>query len=72
MKVGSRRAARELLLRKPFLVTKVISSLLIGVTEFFREPDAFDFLTARVLPDWANANTGRGSERCLFQRRGAV
>ena len=54
MKVGSARAARDLLLRKPCLVTKVVSSLLIGVTEFFREPDTFDFLATRVLPAWAD------------------
>ena len=53
MKVGSTRAAREALLRKPGLVAQDVSSLLIGGTEFFREPDAFDFLAARVLPAWA-------------------
>ncbi len=50
LKVGSPQAARELLGRKPHLVAKAVSSLLIGVTEFFREPDVFDFLSAQVLP----------------------
>lgn len=50
LKVGSPQAARELLGRKPHLVAKAVSSLLIGVTEFFREPEVFDFLSAQVLP----------------------
>jgi chemotaxis protein methyltransferase CheR len=58
MKVHSPRAARELLERKPHLFTKVISSLLIGVTEFFREPDVFDFLRTQFLPRLADGNQG--------------
>jgi chemotaxis methyl-accepting protein methylase len=50
MKVRSTQAARELLERKPHLITKVISLLLIGVTEYFREPGVFDFLRTQVLP----------------------
>ena len=44
LKVHSPHAAREMLERGPHLVAKVINSLLIGVTEFFREPGVFDFL----------------------------
>jgi chemotaxis protein methyltransferase CheR len=50
LKVHSPHAARELLERKPHLIAKVISALLIGATEFFREPGAFDFLRTQVLP----------------------
>jgi chemotaxis methyl-accepting protein methylase len=50
LKVPSTAAARELLERKPRLVTKAIDLLLIGATEFFREPGVFDFLRTEVLP----------------------
>jgi chemotaxis methyl-accepting protein methylase len=53
IQVRSPRAARELLERKPQLLAKAISALLIGVTEFFREPDVFDTLRRHVLPAWA-------------------
>ena len=56
MKVHSPHAARELLERKPRLVAKAVSSLLIGVTEFFREPGVFDFLRTQVLPALAGRN----------------
>jgi len=56
LKVHSPHAARELLERKPHLVPKAISSLLIGVTEFFREPGVFDFLRTQVLPALARGN----------------
>ena len=38
------------------MFAKVISSLLIGVTEFFREPGVFDCLRRQVLPAWADGN----------------
>ena len=56
MKVSSPQKARTLLERKPSLITKVISSLLIGVTEFFREPGVFDSLRRQVLPALAGGN----------------
>ena len=56
MKVGSTHAARALLERKPRLVTSVISLLLIGVTEFFREPGVFEILRTQVLPEMARHN----------------
>jgi chemotaxis protein methyltransferase CheR len=56
MKVRSTDAARELLEQKPRLVAKVLGSLLIGVTEFFREPDVFEHLRGQVLPAWAGSD----------------
>ena len=53
IKVRSAGEGRELLERKPHLVAKAASALLIGVTEFFREPEVFDFLRTRVLPGLA-------------------
>jgi chemotaxis methyl-accepting protein methylase len=58
LKVHSAHAARSLLERRPQLVTKVVSSLLIGVTEFFREPDVFDLLRTQVLPELAGGRQG--------------
>lgn len=56
MKVRSPHAARELLARKPHLVASAISSLLIGATEFFREPYVFEFVRTEVLPALAGRN----------------
>ncbi len=56
MKVRSTQAARDLLERKPQLVASAVSSLLIGVTEFFREPAVFDSLRTRILPVLAGGN----------------
>jgi chemotaxis methyl-accepting protein methylase len=56
MKVRSTHAARELLERKPQFVANAVSSLLIGVTEFFREPEVFDSLRAQILPGLAGGN----------------
>jgi chemotaxis methyl-accepting protein methylase len=50
MKARSTHAGRQLLEEKPHLLARALSSLLIGTTEFFREPGAFDFLRARFLP----------------------
>ena len=54
LKVGSTHAARELIDRNPHLVTEVVSCLLIGVTEFFREPGVFDILRTQILPALAD------------------
>ncbi len=56
LKVHSTHAARELLERKPHLLDRVVSSLLIGVTEFFREPAVFDSLSTQILPALASHN----------------
>ena len=50
LRVQSTLAARELLERQPRLVAEVISALLIGVTEFYREPGVFESLRKLVLP----------------------
>ena len=51
MKARSTHAGRQLLEEKRHLLARALSSLLIGTTEFFREPPAaFDFLRARFLP----------------------
>jgi chemotaxis protein methyltransferase CheR len=50
LKVHSVGAARELLEHQPELISTAIGSLLIGVTDFFREPAVFDMLAAQVLP----------------------
>ena len=59
LKVRSPHAARKLLERKPRFLAKAVSALLIGVTEFFREPDVFEFLGTQVLPAWAARNPRR-------------
>jgi chemotaxis methyl-accepting protein methylase len=56
MKVHSPRAARELLERNAQLVAKAVGSLLIGATEFFREPGVFEYLRTQVLPALAGRN----------------
>jgi chemotaxis methyl-accepting protein methylase len=42
--------AREILEARPEWVTTALSSLLIGVTEFFRNPAVYDFLRQTALP----------------------
>jgi chemotaxis methyl-accepting protein methylase len=54
LKVRSTRAARELVEQEPGLVPTVVSSLLIGVTEFFREPDVFDRVRTHICPALAD------------------
>jgi chemotaxis methyl-accepting protein methylase len=56
LEVRSIDAARERLEREPRLVAKAISSLLIGVTEFFRDPEVFDSLRTQVLPTLAGGD----------------
>jgi chemotaxis methyl-accepting protein methylase len=50
LKVRSTHAARELLEQEPQRISQAVTSLLIGATEFFREPGVFDFLRTQVLP----------------------
>ncbi len=42
--------ARQLLEQRPDLLTTAIGALLIGVTEFFRDPSVFETLRSEVLP----------------------
>ncbi len=57
LKVRSALAARRLVERQPRLAATIADSLLIGATEFFREPDVFQSLATQVLP--ALASLGR-------------
>ncbi|MGD0231526.1 MAG: CheR family methyltransferase [Syntrophorhabdales bacterium] len=50
IKARSMDHAREILENRPELLPAAISSLLIGVTEFFRDPSVFEALRTRVLP----------------------
>jgi len=45
---------------------KLISSFLIKVTEFFRNPELFDYLRERVLPELIAAARRRGNELRLW------
>lgn len=50
LKVQSREAALSLVKRRRELLPPLLNSLLIGVTEFFREPGVFESLGSRILP----------------------
>ena len=49
----STEEAQELLEDRPDLLSAALSSLLIGVTEFFRDPTVFEDVRAEVLPSLA-------------------
>ncbi|MDF3057135.1 MAG: methyltransferase, CheR-type [Rariglobus sp.] len=51
LRVSSPCSARELLERKPELLPSVLNTILIGVSEFFRDPPVFDYLEKTVLPE---------------------
>jgi len=53
LKVRSTEEACELLQDRPDLLPAAISSLLIGVTDFFRDPAVFESVRAKVLPNVA-------------------
>jgi chemotaxis methyl-accepting protein methylase len=53
LKVHSKQQARELLEKQPDLLPQALSALLIGVTEFFRDPAVFETLRLEVLPELA-------------------
>jgi chemotaxis methyl-accepting protein methylase len=53
LKVQSAEEARAVLEKQPDLLPAAVSSLLIGVTEFFRDPAVFESLRAEVLPSLA-------------------
>lgn len=51
LRVASPRAARELLERRPELVSGALSAVLIGVSDFFRDEAVFEVLRGEVLPE---------------------
>lgn len=53
LKVDSLSAARPLLEQRPKMLMNAVSSLLIGVSEFFRDPDVFDALRRIIAGDLA-------------------
>jgi chemotaxis protein methyltransferase CheR len=53
LKVDSLSAARPLLQRHPKKLMTAVSSLLIGVSEFFRDPDVFDALRSIIAGEIA-------------------
>lgn len=50
---GTEEQARQMIERRPELLPAAISSLLIGVTSFFRDDPVFETLRTRVLPGLA-------------------
>ena len=50
LRVGSGQAARALLEGRPELHASVLNTVLIGVTEFFRDAAVFEDIASRVLP----------------------
>ena len=53
LKVRSTEEAREVLENRPALLPAAVDSLLIGVTEFFRDSLVFEGMRAEVLPNLA-------------------
>ena len=51
MRVSTLADARSLAQRNPDLAREALESLVIGVTQFFRDAEAFDFLRDTVFPD---------------------
>ncbi|MGO9379460.1 MAG: CheR family methyltransferase [Dissulfurispiraceae bacterium] len=51
---GTEAQARQLLVQQPDLLPKAISALLIGVTEFFRDPSVFETVRTKILPQLAS------------------
>ena len=50
--------ARQRLTREPQRVTEAVSALLIGVTQFFREPEVFSYVDKAVLPGLSAGGAG--------------
>ncbi len=58
LRVTSVDAARDVLERQPELLSFVLNTALIGVSEFFRDRSVFDFLEETVLPELLKTRTG--------------
>ncbi len=73
LKVHSTEEARELLKNRPDLLPAAISSLLIGVTEFFRDPPVFESVRTTILSNAAGMRGPLRSLECsLLHRRRTV
>src|SRR5690606_38568523 len=51
LRVGSEDEAKALIAARPELLNRILSTLLIGVTEFFRDPLVFASLREIVVPE---------------------
>ena len=58
LQVRSVEEGRALLENRPDLLPVAVGSLLIGVTEFFRDPAVFEAVRARVVPELAARGRG--------------
>ena len=58
LQVRSVAEGRALLENRPDLLPAAVGSLLIGVTEFFRDPAVFEAVRARVVPELAACRRG--------------
>ncbi len=58
LKAPSPLAARILIEHQPHLLATAVSALLIGVTEFFRDPFVFESIRTHVLPELAVRRKG--------------
>lgn len=58
LRVTSAAAARKLLERQPELLPNVLNAMLVGVSEFFRDPPVFDHIADYVLPELLRTRPG--------------
>lgn len=58
LRVSSPAAARQLMERKPELLPLVLNTVLVGVSEFFRDRPVFEDLAEMVLPELLRQRTG--------------
>jgi chemotaxis methyl-accepting protein methylase len=58
LRVPSANAARKLLERQPELIPHVINSVLVGVSEFFRDRPVFEYVESVVLPELLRTRSG--------------
>ncbi|CAM2963963.1 CheR family methyltransferase [Rariglobus hedericola] len=58
LRVSTPDSARELLERKPEMLPFALNTVLIGVSEFFRDRAAFDYLESEVLPQLLKTRGG--------------
>lgn len=58
LRVPSASSARVLLERRPGLLALALNSVLIGVSDFFRDEGVFDFLETTVLPELLRTRAG--------------